>query len=328
MPIASALSARNGLGTYVMFVMGNSKGEWETRRPCRGAIAQAMPPGGIKTRDWLYVAGQLGLVAGIELSDDWAHALAPQANAASGLANAVRVMDFERAHDLWIEPGLQRFFASTHHVFGRTIGWNEVRPVFDAIYGQGHVLFTAAFAFWLYFFRRPLFAFVRNIFLLTTLLAVVLYEAFPLAPPRLAQDLWYDGHPFHFLDAVFGDGGLKLDFNEYAAMPSVHVAWALIVGLTVWWAVRPTVVRVLGLIYPFLMVITVIVTGNHYLADGLGAMVVVGFAFLLAVALGMRRYRRSFTQTVRCLYALRYRRTLGVVAATPAQADENGRVAA
>jgi hypothetical protein len=311
-----------------MFTMGNSNGGWEPCRPCHAAIAQARPPGGFRTRDWLYVAGQLGLVAGIELSDDWAHALAPQANAASGLANAVRVMDFERAHDLWIEPGLQRFFASTHHVFGQTIGWNEVRPVFDAMYGQGHVLFTVAFAFWLYFFRRPLFAFVRNIFLITTLMAVVLYEAFPLAPPRLAQDLWYDGHPFHFLDAVFGNGGLQLDFNEYAAMPSVHVAWALIVGLSVWWTARPTIVRAVGLIYPFAMLTTVIVTGNHYLSDALGAMVVVSLAFLFAVALGMHRYRRSFKQTVRCLYALRHQRSIGIGAPAPIEAGENGSVAA
>jgi membrane-associated phospholipid phosphatase len=189
------------------------------------------------------------------------------------------------------------------------------------------VLFTVALAFWVYFFRRPLFSFVRNVFLFTTLIAVALYEAFPLAPPRLARDLWYQGHPFHFLDAVFGHGGVQLDFNEYAAMPSLHVAWALIVGCTLWWAARPAIVRVLGLIYPFIMLTTVIVTGNHYLSDALGALVVVCAAALIALLLAARG-RQSPAETARRLYALRHQRSRDIfVAAPPEQAVEGRRAA-
>jgi membrane-associated phospholipid phosphatase len=261
------------------------------RRTQAAALAQRRADAGrTTTRDWLYLSAQIALVAGIELSDDVVHALLPTTNAAAGLANAQRVMDFERAHGFWLEPGIQHFFATTHIILGQAIGWAQVKPVVDALYGEGHVLFTLAFAIWVFFRRRSLFPVIRNIFVLTNLSAVALYEIFPLAPPRLATDLIYQGQPFHFIDAVFGGGsGIKLSFNDYAAMPSVHVAWALIVGLTVAWAAKPLLVRVLGLLYPLLMLTTVVVTGNHYISDGLGALAVVSVSTLVAVLIARRQ---------------------------------------
>jgi membrane-associated phospholipid phosphatase len=242
------------------------------------------------SRDWLYLSGQIALVAGIELSDDVAHALLPITNAEAGLANAQRVMDFERAHGFWLEPGIQRFFADTHVFLGHAVGWARIDPIVDTLYGEGHVFFTLAFAIWVFFRRRALFPLIRNVLVLTNLMAVALYETFPLAPPRLATDLTYQGRPFHFIDAVFGGGGgIKLGFNDYAAMPSVHVAWALIVGLTVAWAAKPVLMRLLGLLYPMIMLTTVVVTGNHYISDGLGALAVVSLACLVAVLIARRQ---------------------------------------
>ena len=241
-------------------------------------------------RDWLYLLGQFGLVAGVELSDDFVHALHPLENAPSGAAHAGEVMHFEMAHGFWFEPGIQSFFTHTHTILGHEIGWNQIRPIADTLYGQGHVLFTLCFAIWVFFYRRGLFTFVRNVFLITNMLAVTLYEAFPLAPPRLASGLSYDHHPFHFLDPIFSKGGagVSLSFNEYAAMPSVHVAWATIVGVTLAWATRSWIMRVLGLLYPAVMVTTVIVTGNHYLSDALGAEAVVLVALLCAILMAWR----------------------------------------
>jgi hypothetical protein len=259
-------------------------------RPIRGG---ATPPVEAPSRPALwrrfYLAGQLALVAGVELSDDMLHAVFPHTNAARGLADARLVVNFERASGFWAEPGIQSFAARTHQVLGQTIGWTQVQPVVNTLYGPGHVLFTMAFAIWIYFCRRPLFSFLRNIFLLSTVLAVALYEIFPLAPPRLAQGLTYQGKPYHFLDPIFGAGGVKVGFNEYAAMPSLHVAWALIVGITLAWVARPLFVRLLGAMYPVVMLLTVIITGNHYLADGIGAAAVVCVATALALLLASRR---------------------------------------
>jgi hypothetical protein len=259
-------------------------------------------------RDWLYLVANVVLVAAVELTDDFAHALVPRTNDPSlGMANALHVANFEAAHDLWIEPAIQSFFARTHTYLGVTIDWSIVTKVVDALYGQGHVFFTLGFAIWVFLRRRALFSFLRNIFLLTNTFAVLLYESFPLAPPRLASGLRYDGHPYHFLDAVFGGAnGLKIGFNQYAAMPSVHVAWALIVGLTMAWVTKPVLLRLLALCYPVIMIMVVIITGNHYILDALGAVgVVLTSTVLVTLYTWWRQGGESLGAVVGHLHALR-----------------------
>lgn len=264
-------------------------------------------PVAITGREWLYLASQVALIPGIVLGDDVVHAWGPRANAAAALANALKVEHFEYAHRLWIEPAIQSFFAHTHHIFGQVIGWAQITPIVDALYGEGHVFFTLAFAIWVFIYRRGLFSFLRNIFLITNVFAILIYEKFPLAPPRLAIGLRWDGRPYHFLDAVFGGhSALKIGFNQYAAMPSVHVAWAVIVGLTLAWAARPLPIRLLGLAYPVVMLTTVIVTGNHYLLDGLSAFLVVLIATVLSFLFTWWRARTElFIDTFRRLQRLR-----------------------
>jgi len=244
-------------------------------------------------REWAKCVVLIVLVAGVELADELAHAFFLPAHKAVALANAVQVERFEIEHGFWIEPSMQQFFAKTHHLLGLTIHWNFVDLIINSLYGPGHAVFTTAFALWIFAFRRTLFSLLLPIFLVTNAMAVVLYEAYPLAPPRLEPSLEFDGHPFHFLDPVFGNGaGVKVGFNEYAAMPSIHIAWSLIVGITLLMVARPLAVRVLAVIYPAIMLMTVVVTGNHYLLDALGgaAVVALGLVATLAYARGRGTY--------------------------------------
>jgi hypothetical protein len=259
---------------------------------------------------WLSFCAQVLLVVALGSADDLLHALTGQNNQNIALANAAQVVTFETAHRLWVEPALQIFFTHAHDLFGTVIGSVDVVAAFNLMYGLGHVGITLAFALWMYLYRRPLFAFVRNIFLITNALAVMIYEIFPLAPPRLANslNLRYDGRPFHFLDPVFGAGkGLKLGFNEFAAMPSLHVGWSLIVALTLFMVLRPLALRLAVLLYPAVMLTTVIVTGNHYVADGLGAAAVLAIA--TAFALGIEWWHseeRTLRTVLRRLHDLRH----------------------
>lgn len=234
-------------------------------------------------REWGLFILQALLIVGIEVSDDMVRGLIAPRPIGPPLANAIRVMDFERAHGFWLEPSTQRFFEHTHHLLGLTIGWAQVMPVANLIYELGHGLVTCAFALWIFWRRRTLFPFIRNIFIGATALSVLIYNLFPVAPPRLALGLRYDGHPFHFIDTVFDNGGVNLSFDRYAAMPSLHIAWALIVGLTLFWLARPLVVRLFGLVHPVIMSLCVIVTGNHYIVDCLGAVGVVVISWFLAL---------------------------------------------
>ena len=240
-------------------------------------------------REWFWFALQVCLVVGIELSDDTIRGFFALRPIAPTQVNAVRVMEFEQSHDLWIEPGLQRFLEQTHHLLGLTVSWGQVFPVANAWYGLLHGLVTVVVAAWIFWRRRWLFPFVRNVFLFATALSVAIYNIFPGAPPRLATGLRYEGHPFRFIDTVFEGSGINLSFDQYAAMPSLHIAWALIVGLALAWTARPLVVRLLGLSHPVLMSVAVIVTGNHYVADCLGAAAVVVVAFCLALLVSQRK---------------------------------------
>jgi membrane-associated phospholipid phosphatase len=234
-------------------------------------------------RDWSTLLVYLALVPGIELGDEVAHALFAPSNQQRGLIDATAVIHFEQTHDLWLEPAIQQLGAGVRHLLGLPLGWHQIAHLANIVYGPGHVFVTLAFALWIFFRHRALFSPIGRIFVLTNLLAVALYELYPLAPPRLAGRVLFDGHPYHFIDTVFGSGGLQVGFNEYASMPSVHVAWALIVGLGLCLTLRNPVARVLALLWPVLMIATVIVTGNHYLLDVLGAMAVVAVASLLSL---------------------------------------------
>jgi membrane-associated phospholipid phosphatase len=263
--------------------------------------------GGLILHDVMSFGWQIALVASIELIDDGIHVLIGQNNVHTAQTNAVDVVRFEAAHGFWVEPSIQQFFTRTHDVLGLVFGWAQAETIADTLYGLGHVFITLGFAFWIFCYRGALFGFLRNVFLITSVLADMLYETFPLAPPRLATGLRFDGHPVHLIDTVFGAGsGLQIGFNEYAAMPSLHVAWATIVGVTVAWLARSVVVRALALIYPLIMLIAVVVTGNHYIVDGLGAVGVVCCAVVLAVLIEWRRAAdRSLLGVLGRLHALR-----------------------
>ncbi len=232
--------------------------------------------------EWGAFLLQIVLVIGIELSDDIYHGFISRRPVALPQANAVHVMRFEQSHGFWVEPAIQRYFEHVHHLWGLSITWREVVPLVNTMYGVAHGLVTMAMAIWLFWQHRDRFPFVRNVFIVTTALSVVTYNIFSVAPPRLATGLTYDGRPFHFIDTVFVGGGVNLGFDRYAAMPSLHVAWALIVGVTVFWTARQFTVRLLGIVHPTLMCLAVIITANHYIADCLAALAIVVIAYIVA----------------------------------------------
>jgi membrane-associated phospholipid phosphatase len=163
---------------------------------------------------------------------------------------------------------------------------------------------------------------VRNVFFATNAFALVLYETYPLAPPRLASNLTFDGQAFHFVDTMWqvlgADGkvvGTQIGYNEFAAMPSLHVGWALIVALGLAWTLHSTVVRLLVLTYPALMLLIVVITGNHYIMDAVGAAVIVLLAIGAALLYAWWRAGwGSFAMLLRRLHDMRFDRAIWTAA--------------
>jgi hypothetical protein len=131
---------------------------------------------------------------------------------------------------------------------------------------------------WVYRERRHAFPLVRMTLIISTAFALVGYVLYPAAPPRLAG--------VGISDTVTKHTGLNLSsdllgsfYNPFAAVPSLHFGYALIVGVAVAWLARRRWVRVLGAMYPAFMLFDIVATGNHFWFDATagGAVVVAGW---------------------------------------------------
>lgn len=147
----------------------------------------------------------------------------------------------------------------------------------EGFYFVSHFALTGVFFLWLYHRSRPAFRTFRNVFLVTTAIALVVHWRFPTAPPRLAG--------IGLVHPGFGLAGLS---NPVAAVPSLHAGWALGVGIGVvrygrgWW-------RLAGAVYPVAVAFTIVATGNHFVLDAVAGMAVLGIGFAVE---SLRQRRR------------------------------------
>jgi hypothetical protein len=199
--------------------------------------------------------------------------------AGDALVNAYDVIAFEKALGIYWEHQMQAWILD-HYLAIRAMNW---------IYFWGHMPVIAAFAVWLYFSRRRTYVLMRNAFLLSGALAVVVYATYPLAPPRLVP---FEG----FVDtmAIFDRVGYQMQetewfVNPYAAMPSMHFGWAMLLGGAVAWVGRRLILTVLGIAWPIAMFFSIVLTGNHFIVDAVAGGIV-AFAGL-GLALGLERAR-------------------------------------
>jgi hypothetical protein len=240
---------------------------------------------------WALFALQVLLVSMVEVGDDILRGNFWRPSAHEAFTNARDVARFEAVHGFFVEPALQHFFEQSHHLWGFVLTWSAVTDLADDVYAFCHIFVTLAVVAWLFVDHRGRFVLVRNVVFLTNTLALVGDELFPMAPPRLASGLQYAGHSVHFQDTmrhVLGTGtlnGTPIAYNPFSAMPSLHVAWALIVGACLLLIAHNPLIRILGVIYPIVMIFTVVITANHFLLDAVGAAVVAGLATLLALGL-------------------------------------------
>jgi hypothetical protein len=208
------------------------------------------------------------VLAGVETYELLRHLQRP--NWPLALEHAREVSSWERvAHVAW-EPALQ----------AAALRVPDLLRALDAFYFIGHFALTGVFFLWLYRRSRPTFRTFRNGFLATTAVALAVHRLYPTAPPRLADvGLVHPG---------FGLAGLS---NPVAAVPSLHAGWALGVGIGVVRFARPVAWRLAGALYPAVVVLTIVVTGNHFLLDALAGMAVLGVGFAAASVLecGLRR---------------------------------------
>jgi membrane-associated phospholipid phosphatase len=197
-------------------------------------------------------------------------------DANEAFAHARDLISLEQTLHLFVEPSIQAWASSSHLVMVLA-SWLYVNA-------QTSVTFGALL--YLYLRHNRNFYFVRNMFMIAMAIALVGYAFFPTAPPRFMPE-------WGFIDTVSDVTGVHVShasatmnalFNPYAAVPSMHVAFALMVGWPLARLSRRRIVKALWLFYPFLMAFVIVVTANHFLFD----------AFLGALTAGASAYGASW----------------------------------
>jgi PAP2 superfamily len=193
------------------------------------------------------------------LPTDW-----PQAT-----ANAQHVERLEQVTHIAWEQGIQRWF----------LQFPEVVKGMNWFYLSSHFFVTGAFFVWLYWRNREGFSIFRNGFLLATAIALLIHWRYPTAPPRLANKNIKDTIDLYSGVNIGGPHHERFA-NPVAAVPSLHAGWALALGIGIVLYARNWFLRVLGMLYPAAVLLTIVATGNHFIFDAVaGALVMaVGFA--------------------------------------------------
>jgi hypothetical protein len=183
---------------------------------------------------------------------------------AEAFDNARQVIDIERGLGLFIEPSVNAW-ASAHAVVTDFASW---------MYVNSHFLVTTVALAWIYLRRNERFYFVRNMFMVAMGLALVGYMALPTAPPRLLPELGFTDSVAAFTGVDHDTGSAGVLFNPYAAIPSMHVAFSLMLGVTMARLARRRWAQMLWYAYSPVVTFVVIATANHWWLDGfLGAVV-------------------------------------------------------
>jgi hypothetical protein len=198
------------------------------------------------------------------------------------IEHARDVAAHERSLHVFVEPHVQHAARSLPGVI----------DALGALYLTLHLAVSGLYLVWLHRRRPSAFPFVRTALLLASGIALVGYLAYPTAPPRLAGVGVADTISGHGVD--LNHGLVSSLYNPFAAMPSMHVGYAVIVGASLVHHGRRVWLRVLGVLYPGLIVVVIVATGNHFLLDAVaGATVAAVAAAVTAAALTPARHTRK-----------------------------------
>ncbi|MEU0522876.1 phosphatase PAP2 family protein [Streptomyces niveus] len=218
--------------------------------------------------------------------------LLARGDVSTAVDHGLAILRIEKAFFLNAEHPLNRLFTSTP-----AIGIPA-----DFAYATLHYLVTPAVLIWLFRRRPARYRAARTWLMLSTLLGLIGFTLLPTCPPRLLDASYgfvdtmaqYSSYGWWGAEASAprGLGGMT---NQYAAMPSLHVGWALWCGVLLWRHGGTPLMRVLGIVYPLLTVIVVMGTANHYFLDAVAGGLVMGAGALLT-APALRAADRVWTR--------------------------------
>ena len=214
----------------------------------------------ILPRGWLDVVRQVALFGAAYLAYRLVRGLVA-GSASAAFQHARELIGIERTLHLFVEPSIQTWAS------GSTL----LMDVSSWLYVNAQTTVTVGALVYLYLCHNRSFYFVRNMLMISMAIALVGYAVFPTAPPRFMPE-------WGFVDSVSDFTGVHVShasatmnalFNPYAAVPSMHVAFALSIGWPLGRLVRWRALKALWFVYPFLVAFVIVATANHFIVDAL-----------------------------------------------------------
>src|ERR1700728_4485348 len=223
-----------------------------------------LPQARILPQGWLDLVRQIALFGAAYLGYRLVRGMV-RGRASAAFQHARDLIQIERTLHLFVEPSIQTWAS------GSTL----LMDVSSWLYVNAQTTVTVGALVYLYLCHNRSFYFVRNMLMISMAIALVGYAVFPTAPPRFMPE-------WGFVDSVSDFTGVHVShasatmnalFNPYAAVPSMHVAFALMIGWPLASLSRSRIASVLWRLYPLLIAFVIVATANHFIIDAvLGAL--------------------------------------------------------
>ena len=193
------------------------------------------------------------------------------------LSNALDIINLQRTLGFFWAPDIN----------AAILDYGALIQLFDAIYFWMDFPLIVAIGLWMYFFgHRHQYTIARDALLASGAIALVVYHLYPVAPPRLLPP------EFGFVDTLreynhlaYQAQSTEFFVNPYAALPSLHVGWGLLVGGVLFWTTKNVFVRAFAIFLPIGQFAAILFTANHYIIDAMAGVVVALMGLLIAMAL-------------------------------------------
>jgi membrane-associated phospholipid phosphatase len=229
-------------------------------------------------KGWGDLVRQIAILVSVDLAYTFVRGIVDSERALA-FTHGQQVIDFERSIGTFFEPSLQAFFLPAQWAI----------DLANQIYLNAQFSIALGFLLWLYMFRNQSYYFVRNMFVAAMGLALIGYTLYPTAPPRMFPEYGFVDTINDFSNVNHDSSLAKIFINPYAAVPSMHCAFAMMIGGTGFMVCKRWASRILWLGWPLLVSWVTIVTANHYWVDAALGWLVALSAALIAARLARAR---------------------------------------
>ena len=236
-----------------------------------GNLARWRVPWMVRQAGWVV----LGLLVYFGIRGD------TESEAGTAVAHAKDIVAFERALGIDVEGTLQAPLRTSE----------PLEAFANWIYIWGHWPVIIVTMLWLAMRYRSVFLRLRDGMLVSGALGMIVFVSYPVAPPRLAGLGLEDTVSEH--SQAYRVLQPPAFVDQYAAMPSLHAGWDLLVGIAIFTAASSLWLKVVGCLMPVLMIYAVLATANHFVVDVVAGIALALVGHVVALALERRRLRRG-----------------------------------